>query len=68
MAEDNLHSGPEELEGMPPEPGVDNGPAQPEPGDVVVDFDKIKMCIRDRHCSPPHRSAPRIRSGAVRWS
>lgn len=51
MAEDNLHSGPEELGGTPPEPGADNGPAQPEPGDVVVDFDKINELMAQRRAA-----------------
>lgn len=48
MAEDNLHPGPEELGATPPEPGKDNGPIQPEPGDVVVDFDKINELMAQR--------------------
>lgn len=51
MAEDNLHPNPEEIGGPPPEPGTDNGHAQSEPGDVVVDFDKINELMAQRRAA-----------------
>ena len=51
MAEDNLHPSPEEIGGPPPEPGTDNGPAQNEPGNMVVDFDKINELMAQRRAA-----------------
>lgn len=51
MAEDKLHPNPEEIGGPPPEPGTDNDPAQGEPGDVVVDINKINELMAQRRAA-----------------
>ena len=51
MSEDKLHPTPEETGSPPPEQGADNGPAQGEPGDVVVDFNKINELMAQRRAA-----------------
>lgn len=51
MAEDKLHPNPEEIGAPPPEPGTGNVPTQGEPGDVVVDFNKINELMGQRRAT-----------------
>lgn len=51
MADDKLHPTPEEIGAPPHEPGTGNAPAQGEPGDVVVDFNKINELMGQRRAA-----------------
>ncbi len=51
MSEDKLHPSPEETVSPPPEQGAENSPVQGEPGDVVVDFDKINELMAQRRAA-----------------